>query len=343
MATSTRRPHFSCDGCKNDKPSREHPENSSSPLPAGEVLVKVEACGVCFSDTHAQANGVGGKFPGVPGHEIIGRVVAVGDGVSRWKVGDRIGGGWHGGEDGTCLQCRKGAFQTCSNEQINGITKSGGYAEYCSLRAEAGVPIPEDVNAAEYAPILCAGVTVFNSMRQMNVRPGSLVAVQGLGGLGHLAIQYANKFGFRVVAISRGADKEKPVRELGAHHFIDSSSQDPVAELQKMGGATMIVSTAPHAAAIAPLLNGLDVFGKLLIVALPSDEVPINMWPMTTRGLSVHGWPSGHALDSEQAIAFTRLQGIKCQVQTFPLDKANEAWDAMVNGTVRFRAVITMD
>ncbi|KAJ5881393.1 alcohol dehydrogenase [Penicillium soppii] len=312
-------------------------------LPAsGEVLVKVEACGVCFSDHIAQSYGMRGSFPIVPGHEIIGEVAAVGDDVSQWHIGDRIGGAWHGGHDGICSACRKGHYQMCNLGIINGVTKNGGYAEYCSLRAEAGVRIPAHVEASKYAPILCAGVTVFNSMRRMNVPPGSTVAIQGLGGLGHLAIQYANKFGYRVVALSRDSKKEKFVRELGAHEYIDGSRQNPAEELQKLGGASLIVATAPDAKVIPPLLKGLGILGKLLILAVPG-EVAFDTRLMISRGLSVHAWPSGHAMDSEEAIQFTELEGIDCMVQTFPLEKANDAYDAMIQGTVRFRAVITMN
>ncbi|CAL5869906.1 uncharacterized protein PFLUO_LOCUS4139 [Penicillium psychrofluorescens] len=225
---------------------------------------------------------------------------------------------------------------------INGVTKSGGYAQYCILRAEAGVCIPEHVDAAKYAPILCAGVTVFNSMRRMNVPPGSTVAIQGLGGLGHLAIQYANRFGYRVVALSRDSKKEKFVRELGAHEYIDSSKEDAAQALQKLGGASLIVATAPNAQVIAPLVDGLGILGKLLILSVPG-EVSINTGPMIQRGLSIHGWPSGHAIDSEEAIQFTELEDINCMVETYPLEKAQEAFEAMRQGSVRFRAVITME
>lgn len=320
-----------------------HVEEVKMTLPAsGEVLVKVEACGVCFSDHVPQAYGAMGKFPVVPGHELIGHVAAIGDNVSQRKIGDRIGGPWHGGHDGTCLACRRGNFQICDLGIINGVTKDGGYAQYCILRAESGVRIPTHVSAAEYAPILCAGVTVFNSMRRLNIQPGSIVAIQGLGGLGHLAIQYANRFGFRVVAISRDATKEKFVRELGAHEYIDSSKEDPAEVLQKLGGAALVVATAPNSKVISPLMKGLGPLGKLLLLAT-AGEVPFDSMTMITKGLSVHGWPSGHALDSEEAIEFTQLEGVKCLVETFPLDKANEAYEAMIKGTVRFRAVITMD
>ncbi|PYH48514.1 GroES-like protein [Aspergillus saccharolyticus JOP 1030-1] len=316
-----------------------------SPLtPPGDrqLLVKVEACGVCSSDRWAQNNVLGGGFPIVPGHEIIGRIAAVGDGVLNWKVGDRVGGGWHGGHDGTCGACRKGFFQMCSSKQVNGETKNGGYAEYCLLNAEAAVRVPEHVPAAKYAPILCAGVTVFNSLRHMNITPGEIVAVQGLGGLGHLAIQYARKMGYRVVAISRDSRKEAMVRELGAHDYIDESRVNVSEALQQLGGASLIMSTAPNAAIISPLLKGLGVLGKLLILSVPGP-VPVDTSIMVSGGLSVQAWPSGHANDSEDAITFTELQDINCMVEEFPLEDANKAYDAMVNGTVRFRAVLTMN
>ncbi|KAL8935118.1 MAG: hypothetical protein Q9216_005579 [Gyalolechia sp. 2 TL-2023] len=282
-----------------------------TPPGKGEILVKVEACGVCHSDTFPQHNILGGGFPIVPGHEIIGRVAAVGDDDSLWKVDDRVGGAWHGGHDGTCKACKHGMFQMCDNRTINGVIKGGG----------------SHVDAAKYAPILCAGVTVFNSIRNMNIPPGSTVGVQGLGGLGHLAIQYCNKFGYRVVAISRDSQKEKFARQLGADEYVDASKGDTGEQLQKLGGATLIVATGDSVDAITPLLKGLGILGKLLILS----------------GLAVQCWPSGHATDSEEAIAFTEIKNVDCMVEKFPLAKANDAFNAMLNGTVRFRAVITMD
>ncbi|KAI1097406.1 putative alcohol dehydrogenase, partial [Jackrogersella minutella] len=308
---------------------------------AGELLVKVEACGVCFSDLFAQNNIMGGGFPIVPGHEIIGRVAAVGDGVSLWNVGDRVGGGWHGGHDGTCGPCKKGWHQMCDNRVVNGETKNGGYAEYTIIRSEAAAHIPENVDAAKYAPIMCAGTAVFNSMRNMGVAAGETVAVQGLGGLGHLAIQYANRFGYRVVAISRDAKKEKFARELGAHEYIDSSAGDAGEQLQKLGGAKLVVVTAPTAEAMTPLLKGLGVLGKLLILSVPG-ELPIDTAVMLTYGVSVQVWPCGHATDAEDTIRFTELSNIDCLIEKFPLDQANEAYNHMLSGKVRFRAVITM-
>ncbi|KAL2021758.1 hypothetical protein VTK56DRAFT_6701 [Thermocarpiscus australiensis] len=308
----------------------------------GEVLVKVEACGVCYSDTIAQHIIAGGGSPITPGHEIIGRIAAVGDGVEAWKVGDRVGSGWHGGHDGICGACKKGVFQMCENQAINGVTKPGGYAEYVIIRSEAAVSIPEGVDAAKYAPFLCAGVTCFNSIRRMDIGPGETVAVQGLGGLGHLGIQYANKFGYRVVALSRGADKEQFARELGAHEYIDTSRGDVGEALKALGGASLIVMTNPQAKGASELLKGLAPMGKLLILAVPG-EVTFNTATMVGKGLSIHTWPSGHAVDSEEAIKFSQLQNINCMIERFPLDKANEAYNAMLDGKVRFRAVITLD
>ncbi|KAJ5202854.1 hypothetical protein N7449_004933 [Penicillium cf. viridicatum] len=255
-----------------------------------EILVKVEACGVCHSDHFAQTNLMGGGFPLVPGHEIIGRVAAVGEGETVWKEGDRIGGAWHGGHDGTCGACKKGFFQMCDNGQVNGISRNGGYAEYCLIRREAAVHIPDHVNAAKYAPMLCAGVT-------------------GLGGLGHLALQYANKFGYRVVALSRDSTKEEFARKLGAHEYIDTSKEDPVAALQRLGGASLIVSTAPVPEIINPLIQGLGVMGKLLILSIVGG-IEVNTGMLVGKGKSIWSWPSGHATDSEDAIAFADLHGI---------------------------------
>ncbi|CAI7664302.1 unnamed protein product [Penicillium glandicola] len=307
---------------------------------AGEILVKVEACGVCHSDYFIQTDLLGGGFPIVPGHEIIGRVAAVGKGETLWKEGDRIGGAWHGGHDGTCMACKKGFFQMCENEEINGMSRNGGYGEYCLLRREAAVPIPDQVNAAQYAPLLCAGVTVFNSMRHMNIPPGELVAIQGLGGLGHLAIQYANKFGYRVVALSRDSEKEEFARILGAHEYVDTLREDPVAALQKLGGASLIISTAPVPEIITPLIQGLGVMGKLLILSIVDIEA--NTVTLVRKGKSIWSWPCGHATDSEEAIAFADLHGIKCLVEEFPLERCNDAFEATMKGTVRFRSVITM-
>ncbi|KAK8018774.1 alcohol dehydrogenase [Apiospora marii] len=315
-------------------------EEAELKLPGpGEVLVRVEACGVCFSDMYAQNNIMGGGFPIVPGHEIIGKVAAAGDGVS-WNVGERIGAGWHGGHDGTCNACKKGWLQMCENPVVNGENKQGGYSEYVLIRSEAAVRVPAHVDAAKYAPIMCAGMTAFNALRNMGVAAGETVAVQGLGGLGHMAIQYANRFGYRVVAISRDGAKEAFARKLGAHEYVDASKGDVGAQLQKLGGARLVVATAPTAEGMGSLMGGLGLLGKLLVLSVPGD-ITINTAAMLGKGLSVQSWPGGHCRDSEETITFTELHGVECIVDTFPLDKAQEAYDAMLSGKVRGRAVIT--
>ena len=243
---------------------------------------------------------------------------------------------------GSCKSCRRGMFQMCTNEVINGVTRDGGYGEYVTLRSEAVVRVPEDVDPAEYAPILCAGVTVFNSLRNQHIIPGELVGVQGLGGLGHLALQYANKMGYKVVAISSSAEKEKFARDLGAHEYIDGSKEDIGSALQRMGGAACILFTAPNAKLIPGLISGLAPLGKLLILAA-TGPVEINTGSMILSGLSIVAWPSGHALDSEEAIDFAMRHGVSCMIERFKLDDANEALQHMLSGKVRFRAVITVD
>ncbi|KAF1962052.1 alcohol dehydrogenase [Byssothecium circinans] len=312
------------------------------PVPAaGEILIKVLACGVCHSDTVIQAGHMG-TYPRIPGHEIIGTVVALGEGEKKWKVGDRVGGGWHGGHDGSCTPCGRGFFQACKNVTINGIFRDGGFAEYTTLRTEATVRIPPSAPAADYAPLLCAGVTCYNGIRKMNITPGDTVAIQGVGGVGHLGIQYSRKMGYRTVAISSGADKRDFAKELGAHEYVDTSAEDAAAALQKMGGAALIVVTAPNPEVIGALVGGLAPLGKLLILA-PVGEVPIDTIPLILQGLSVHGWPAGHALDSEEAISFAEVQDVNCLVEKFAFDNVEEAVERMMSGKVRFRAVLVME
>ncbi|OTA94105.1 hypothetical protein M434DRAFT_21059 [Hypoxylon sp. CO27-5] len=304
-----------------------------------QVLVKVLACGVCHSDVFEQAGHLGDVFPRTPGHEIVGDVVAIGVSVTRFKAGERVGGPWHGGHDSTCRQCARSLFQMCDNAQVNGVTMDGGYAEYVLLREEAVVRVPTDADPADTAPLLCAGVTVFNSMRKMHVEQGNLVAVQGVGGLGHLAIQYADKMGYHTVAISSGADKRDFALELGAKEYIDASQEDPVLALQKLGGAAMIVATAPNAKAISPLVGGLRAGGKLVVLA-PVGPVEFNTGALVGKGASVHGWPSGHALDSEEAIRFAKDHGVKCLIEKFPLRDAARAMENCASNKVRFRGVL---
>ncbi|KAF2014770.1 alcohol dehydrogenase [Aaosphaeria arxii CBS 175.79] len=307
----------------------------------GEVLIKVSACGVCHSDSFVQ-NGSFGTYPRIPGHEVIGTVVAIGPNERKWKVGDKVGGPWHGGHDGLCTPCNKGLYQMCENEEINGVTRDGGYSEYCILRTEATVRIPKDADPAEYAPLLCAGVTVFNGIRKMNITHGDIVAIQGLGGLGHLAVQYARKMGYRTVALSTSSSKKDFAFQLGATDYVDTSKEDAAEALQKMGGASLIVVTAPNPKIMGPLINGCGPLGKVLILA-PVGDIPVNTAALIPKGISVHGWPSGHALDSEEAIKFAEHQGVKCMIEKFPFDKVEDAVKHMESGKVRFRSVIVMD
>ncbi|KAK6858850.1 alcohol dehydrogenase GroES-like domain-containing protein [Apiospora arundinis] len=308
----------------------------------GEILVKVEACGVCHSDMFAQYDIFYQGFPRVPGHEIIGRVAAVGEGVKGWEAGDRIGAGWHGGHDGTCYGCQNGWTSSCDNGVINGITKDGGYGEYATINAIAAVRVPEGVDAAEYAPVLCAGVTVFQALRHSGVKPGETVAVQGLGGLGHMAVQYARQFGYRVVAVSRGTDKQAEALKLGATDFIDSSAGDAGAALRALGGAALVLTTALAAEAMTPLLKGINIQGKLLIVSVPGP-ITINAVDLMRYGVAVQVWPSGNNKDAEKALAFADDHDFHSVVEKFPLAQAPQAYDKMLSGKARYRAVITMD
>ncbi|KAK8034036.1 alcohol dehydrogenase GroES-like domain-containing protein [Apiospora rasikravindrae] len=306
-----------------------------------QVLVKVLACGVCHSDMGAQGGHFGNSFPLVPGHEIIGDVVAVGEGVNRVAIGERAGGPWHGGHDNACNTCARGLFQACDNAQINGVTRDGGYAEYVLLREEAVVRLPKSTDPAAAAPLLCAGVTVFNGLRKLHVEQGGLVAVQGIGGLGHLAIQYASKMGYRVVAISSGSSKRDFARQLGAHEYIDSSAAEPLQRLTEMGGASAIVATAPNPDAIGPLVAGLRPGGKLLVLAA-AGAITVDSNTLLMKAASVVGWPSGNALDSEEAVQFAADHGVQCMVEKFALGDANEAMGHCVSGKVRFRGVLVM-
>ena len=308
---------------------------------AGEVLVKVLACGVCFSDVATAEGHMGDVFPVIPGHEIVGDVVEVGQGVKNITTGQRVGGPWHGGHDGTCRQCQRGQFQMCDNEAINGVSKDGGFAEYVLLRAEAVVRVPTDIDPADAAPLLCAGITVYNAVRKMHVEQGAIVAVQGLGGLGHLAVQYANKMGYEVAVLSSGDEKAKFAKELGAHHYINTKSSDAAAELMKLGGAAIIVQTAPNPKVVGALVSGLAPGGKLLSLA-PVGEVPIDTVALVLKGRSVHGWPSGHALDCEEAIRFAQTHDVRCMVTKYPLADVQKAVDDLKAGKPRFRNVLVM-
>jgi D-arabinose 1-dehydrogenase-like Zn-dependent alcohol dehydrogenase len=307
-----------------------------------QVRIKVEACGVCHSDQMVK-DGLwpGITYPRIPGHEVVGRIDAVGTGVTAWRVGQRVGVGWHGGHCFECDRCRQGDFINCERVQVTGISSDGGYAQSMIARQEALVHFPEAMDGVAAAPLLCAGLTTFNALRHAGARAGDRVAVQGIGGLGHLGIQYAARMGFATIAISAGKDKEELARKLGATQYIDVARTDPAAELQKLGGAHLILATAPSAKAISPLVNGLTVRGKLLIVAAAAE--PLNIVPIALlSGRSVAGWPSGTARDSEDTLDFSQLSGVRPMVETFPLAKAADAYAHMMSGKARFRVVLTM-
>lgn len=306
-----------------------------------QVLVRILACGVCFSDVGFSRGEFGHLFPRTPGHEIVGDVVEVGPGVTRFSGGERVGGPWHGGHDGQCRACQRAQFQSCDNGAVNGVSQDGGYAEYVLLRSEAVVRVPGDMDPAEVAPLLCAGVTVFNGIRKMHVEQGNLVAVQGLGGLGHLAVQYAHNMGYEVAVLSSGDDKAAFARELGATHYINTKTSDAAKELQKLGGAAIIVQTAPNPKVVSGLVGGLAPAGKLLSLA-PVGPVEVDTATLIMKGASFHGWPSGHALDSEEAIRFAQTHSVKCHIERYPLSDVQKAVDSLVAGKPRFRNVLVM-
>ena len=305
-----------------------------------EIRVRVEACGVCHSDAATKSGAYPGlTLPRVPGHEIAGRVDAVGANVTAWKVGDRVGVGWHGGHCFQCIPCRKGDFINCEKAQITGVTLDGGYAEYAVVPYEAAARIPDELDAAEAAPLLCAGVTTYNSMRNSGARPGDTVAVQGIGGLGHLALQYAARMGFRTVALSHGADKEALARELGAHEYVDTQKVGAAEGLKRLGGADLVLATAPHSAAIASTIDGLKPRGKLLIVGAALEPLQLSVLSLLS-GKTIAGWPSGSAIDSEETMKFSTLTGVRARIEKFPLEKAEEAFGKVMSNRVRFRAVL---
>lgn len=309
----------------------------------GTVRLKVEACGICHSDTVTK-DGLFPfvQFPRVPGHEVAGVVDAVGSGVARWKVGQRVGVGWHGGNCGYCDNCRRGDFFACQTfTAITGVTSDGGYGEYMVARAEALALLPDELTAVEVAPLMCAGVTTFNCLRNSGARPGELVAVLGLGGLGHLGVQFAAKAGYRTVAIGRGADKESLARQLGAHHYIDNQAQDPAEELRKLGGAKVILATATDGEAMAAVMGGLGTKGTMMLIgAVPSMTIsPIQL---LLASQDVKGWYAGTSIDSQDTLEFAAMTGVRSMNECFPLERAAEAYDHMMSGRARFRVVLTM-
>jgi len=308
-----------------------------------QVRIKVEACGICHSDAIVkEGHWPGLQYPRVPGHEIAGRIDAVGADVANWKPGQRVGVGWHGGHCFTCNACRRGDFINCQNEKITAISHDGGYQEYMVSPAEAVAAIPDDLPAAEAAPLLCAGITVFNALRNSGARAGDLVAIQGIGGLGHLGIQYARQMGFRTFAIGRGKDKEPLARKLGATHYVDTAAGDPAAELQKFEGARIILATAPDSKSMSALFDGLSTNGKLVVVGAGADPIAVTPIQLIRGRKALQGWASGTAKDSEDTMQFSALTGVRPMIERYPLEKAAEAYDQMISGRARFRVVLTM-
>ncbi len=308
----------------------------------GQVRIRVQACGVCHSDSLTKLGlWPGIQFPRVPGHEVAGVLDAVAADVQHFKVGQRVGLGWHGGHCNYCNPCRRGDFVLCENGPISGISFDGGYADYVIAPANALALIPDDLADADAAPLLCAGITTFNSLRNSGARPGDTVAILGIGGLGHLAVQYAAKSGFRTVAIARGQDKGPLAKQLGAHVYIDSTTQQPAAELQKLGGADVILSTLTSAKALEWAVDGLALNGKLIVVGAPDGPIVVPPFPLLLGRRTVTGWPSGTGMDSEETLNFSALAGVRPMIETFPLEKAEEAYERMMSGKARFRVVIT--
>jgi D-arabinose 1-dehydrogenase-like Zn-dependent alcohol dehydrogenase len=310
---------------------------------AGEVRIKVQACGVCHSDVITKEGGWPGLvYPRVPGHEVCGVIDYVGAGVTAWKKGERVGVGWHGGQDGTCLQCRRGDFANCANMHVTGIHFDGGYAEYMLAPITALAHMPESLDAAEAGPLMCAGVTTFNALRHSGAMPGDLVAVQGIGGLGHLGIQFAAKFGYQVAAVGRGPDNAVLAKKLGAHIYIDSAATDAAKELQKFGGARVILATAPSSKAMSALVNGLGPNGRLVVVGASFDPIEVTPLQLITGMHSLKGWWSGLPTDSEDTLRLAELTGVRPMIERYPLEKAAEAYARMMSGKAQFRVVLTM-
>jgi D-arabinose 1-dehydrogenase-like Zn-dependent alcohol dehydrogenase len=308
-----------------------------------QVRIKIEACGVCHSDVLVKAGGFPGlQYPRVPGHEIAGRIDSVGSDVTQWKAGQRVGVGWHGGHCFKCDPCRRGNFILCQFEKITALSFDGGYAEYVVVPAEAVAAVPDDLPSDEAAPLMCAGITVYNSLRNAGARSGDLVAVQGIGGLGHLGIQYARQMGFRTVAIGRGGDKEPLARKLGAHKYIDTDAEAPTDALKALGGAHIILATAPDSKAISALVDGLGPDGKMIVIGASPEPLTITPLQLILARRTVRGWPSGTAMDSEDSLRFSFLTGVRPMIERYPLEKAAEAFDQMISGRARFRVVLTM-
>jgi D-arabinose 1-dehydrogenase-like Zn-dependent alcohol dehydrogenase len=307
------------------------------------VRIKVQACGVCHSDVLTKEGlWPGIQYPRVPGHEVAGIIDELGDGVSAWKQGQRVGVGWHGGHDNTCRECRRGDFRNCRNLKIPGISYDGGYQEYMVAPIEALVAIPESLSDADAAPLLCAGITTYNSLRHSGALPGDLVAVQGIGGLGHLGIQFAQKFGYKVAAIGRGSENASLAKKLGASVYIDSQSTNAAVALQKLGGAQVILATAPSSKAMSELVDGLGPNGKLMVIGATFDPIEVTPIQLINGSRAIQGWSTGTPADSEDTLRFAELSGVRPMIEKYPLEKAAEAYGRMLSGKAQFRVVLTM-
>ena len=310
---------------------------------AGEVRIKVQACGICFSDHLTKDNlWPGLVYPRVPGHEVAGFIDEIGPGVVGWQKGQHVGVGWHGGQDGTCPACRRGDFVNCANGKVTGISYDGGYAEYMIAPKEAVAAMPESLDAAEAAPLLCAGITTFNALRHSGALPGDLVAIQGIGGLGHLGVQFASKFGYKVAAVGRGPENTALAKKLGASVYIDSKATNAGQELQKLGGASVILATAPNAKSMTELIGGLGVNGKMIVVGASFEPIEVSSIQLIMGKKAIQGWASGIPTDSEDTLRFAELTGVRAMIEKFPLEKANEAYARMNSGQAQFRVVLTM-
>ena len=310
---------------------------------AGHVLIKVQACGVCHSDVLTKEGAWPGiQYPRVPGHEVAGIIHEVGDGVSAWKQGQRVGVGWHGGQDNTCVSCRRGDFRNCRNLKIPGITYDGGYQQYMVAPVEALAAIPESLSDVEAAPLLCAGITTYNALRHSGAMPGDLVAVQGIGGLGHLGIQFGNKFGYKIAAIGRGSENAPLAKKLGASVYIDSKATNAAEALQKLGGAQVILATAPNSKAMSELINGLGPNGKLVVIGATFEPIEVTPLQLISGSRTIQGWAAGTPADSEDTLRFAELSGVRPMIETYPLEKAGEAYARMMSGNAQFRVVLTM-
>jgi len=317
---------------------RERPEPE-----AGQVRIKVQACGVCHSDVLTKEGlWPGIQYPRIPGHEVAGVVDEVGAGVSAWKKGQRVGVGWHGGHDNTCRECRRGDFRNCQNVKISGISYDGGYQQYMVAPVEALVAIPNSLSDADAAPLLCAGITTYNALRHSGALPGDLVAVQGIGGLGHLGVQFANKFGYKVAAIGRGPENAALAKKLGAHVYIDSKSTNAAEALQKMGGARVILATAPNSKAMSELIDGLGPNGKLLVIGAAFEPIEVTPVQLINGSRTIQGWAAGTPADSEDTLNCAEVTGVRPMIETYPLERAAEAYDRMMSGKAEFRVVLTM-